>query len=34
VNRVVQEKSSVATATDGGSAVAESRNVNVTEQKK
>jgi hypothetical protein len=33
VNRVVQEKSSTATATDGGSAVAKSSNVNVTEQK-
>ena len=31
-NRVVQRKSSTATATDGGSAVAESSNVNVTEQ--
>ncbi|MGH6897588.1 MAG: hypothetical protein ACREJ5_13750 [Geminicoccaceae bacterium] len=33
VNRVVQEKSSTATATDGGSAVAKASNVNVTEQK-
>jgi hypothetical protein len=33
VNRVVQEKSATATATDGGSAVAEASNVNVTEQK-
>jgi hypothetical protein len=34
VNRVTQKKSSIATATDGGSAVAEASNVNVTEQKK
>jgi len=33
VNRVVQEKSATATATDGGSAVAEASNVNVTEQR-
>ena len=33
VNRVVQEKSATATATDGGSAVAEASNVNVTKQK-
>jgi len=33
VNRVTQEKSSTATATDGGSAVAKASNVSVIEQK-